>query len=57
VKNRKFTDLMQLIEQYAQRGDKNGLACPLLHPISVESDDDDETGTQFCDILLVNFYS
>ena len=44
VKNRKFNDLAHLIQQYAQRGDKNGLACPLLHPVNIDPDDDDEIG-------------
>ena len=44
VKNRKFFDLAQLVQQYAQRGDKNGLACSLLHPVNV---DDDEIGRYF----------
>jgi len=47
VKNRKFNDLAQLIQQYAQRGEKNGLACSLLHPVNVEPDDDDEIGKQY----------
>ena len=41
MKNRKFADLAQLIQQYAQRGEKNGLTCPLLHPVNVEPDDDE----------------
>jgi len=44
VKNRKFFGLAQLIQQYTERGDKNGLTCSLLHPVTVESDDD-EIGT------------
>ena len=41
VKNRKFSDLAHLIQQYAQRGEKNGLACSLLHPVNVEPDEDE----------------
>ena len=44
MKNRKFVDLTQLIQQYAQRGEKNGLACPLLHPVNVDPADDDDIG-------------
>ena len=40
MKNRKFIDLAQLVQQYAQRGEKNGLACPLRHPVNVADDDD-----------------
>ena len=49
VRNRKFNDLAQLIQQYIQRGENNGLACSLLHPVIVEPDDD-ETGrhSEFC---------
>ena len=41
MKNRKFCDLAQLVQQYAQRGDKNGLAYSLLHPVNVDPDDDE----------------
>ena len=41
MKNRKFNDIAQLVQQYAQRGEKNGLACSLLHPVNVEPDDDE----------------
>jgi hypothetical protein len=44
VKCRKFPDLSQLIQQYVQRANKNGLAGPLLHPITVD-EPDDEQGT------------
>lgn len=41
MKNRKFNDIAQLVQQYAQRGEKNGLACSLLHPVNVDSDEDE----------------
>ena len=41
VKCRKFSDLSQLIQQYIQRGQKNGLAGPLLHPVMVDENDDE----------------
>ena len=44
VKNRKFVDLAQLVQQYAQRGEKNGLACPLRHAVNVDPADDDDIG-------------
>lgn len=45
VKNKKYSDLVGLIQDYVQRGSRNGLTCALLKPISVEtseffSDDD-----------------
>ena len=42
VKCRKFTDLAQLIQEYMQRGPKNGLAGPLLFPVNVDTSDDDD---------------
>jgi len=44
VKNRKFQDLAELIQQYAERGVRNGLAFPLLHPVNVDPADDDDIG-------------
>jgi len=41
VRNRKFNDLAHLIQQYAQRGEKNGLACSLLHPVIGDPDEDE----------------
>jgi len=56
VKNRKFVDLAQLIQQYAQRGEKNGLVCPLLHPVNVDPADDDDIG-RYTEFYMLSYFS
>lgn len=52
VKSRKFVDLTQLIHEYIQRGQKNGLATSLSHPVNVENDDENESGIHFSFFIL-----
>jgi len=52
----KYTDLAQLIQRYAERGENNGLVGSLLHPINVNPYND-ITGRyfEFCLYIYIFF--